>query len=187
MAKAILPQRTPKGHQPEANEVTILGETAFLHLTRDKFAMIDTADLPLVSQYRWTYQPDGRRREYAVATIYIDGKKSSLGMGRVILGMKRGDPQQADHKDGNGLNNRRSNLRVVTRSQNAMNRRKPAHGTTSQYKGVHFIEKPYLAYIFVKRKRVHLGYFATEREAALAYNRAAMKYHGEFAYLNKIE
>lgn len=102
-------------------------------------------------------------------------------MHRFIIGVQ--DPKTIiDHIDGNGLNNRKSNLRLVNKSQNAMNsKRKNKFG----YKGISFDGK-YVSRIHVNGKRVTLGWFDTAIEAALAYNKAAKEHFGEFAKLNEI-
>ena len=89
-----------------------------------------------------------------------------------------------DHIDGNGLNNRRSNLRPVTVQQNAWNQR--GHGGSSAYKGVSFDRETGLwrAYYTKDRKRIFLGRYPTEEEAALSYNAAAKSAFGEYAKLN---
>ncbi|MHC4574071.1 MAG: HNH endonuclease [Planctomycetota bacterium] len=89
-----------------------------------------------------------------------------------------------DHIDGNGLNNRKSNLRLCTVRQNLWNRR-PAGGT-SLYKGVCWRaeKKKWAARITCRDRRHHLGYFDTEMEAADAYDKKAAALFGEFAYLN---
>ncbi len=96
------------------------------------------------------------------------------------------DGMEADHINGNTLDNRRSNLRICTRGQNQRNRRGNLNGT-SKYKGVSFKNenKKWVAQIGFK-KNMFIGYYKTEIEAALAYNEAAKKYHGKFARLNKI-
>lgn len=91
-----------------------------------------------------------------------------------------------DHKDGDGLNNTRDNLRLANRSQNAANRRK-ALGCSSDYKGVYKRGSKFLAMITEKGKLRHLGTFREELKAAQAYNDAALKIYGEFARLNDLE
>jgi len=94
-----------------------------------------------------------------------------------------------DHIDKDGLNNQKSNLRKATVSQNNSNRRSQV-GSKSKYLGVSFYKKTskWVAFISYggRNKNKHLGYHKTEKEAALAYNNAALKYHGEFANINKI-
>lgn len=94
---------------------------------------------------------------------------------------------EIDHWDGNTLNDRRFNLRRATVDQNRQNRGK-SKTNTSGYKGVHFCKSngKWAAQISVNKKRKGLGYFSTKEEAALAYNSAAVRFHGEFAWLNTI-
>lgn len=106
-------------------------------------------------------------------------------MHRVILGLKPGDKRQCDHIDGDGLNNQRSNLRVCTIQQNSQSRKKQK-GTTSKYKGVSFDRqhRKWQVSIRVNHKHIHLGRFRSESAAARCYNKAALKYFGEFALTN---
>lgn len=91
-----------------------------------------------------------------------------------------------DHIDGNGLNNRLSNLRLATPLQNSRNQRKQKRATTSLYKGVTLVKSRWRAYIHSGDKVVHLGYHPTQEQAALAYNAKALELYGEFARLNII-
>jgi hypothetical protein len=93
--------------------------------------------------------------------------------------------KEVDHWDGSGLNNRRYNLRDVTRIQNQMNQKKK-RGGSSRFKGVSRRKnaKKWAARIVVNDKRLWLGVFASETKAAKAYDAAAKKYFGEFARLN---
>lgn len=110
-------------------------------------------------------------------------------MHRIILARKLGrellPTEKVDHEDGNGLNNRRSNLRLATTTQNNRNRGLQAHNT-SGFKGVNWDERlqKYRAKITVNRKCIHLGMFDTAQEAADAYDGAACLCHGRFAKLN---
>ena len=90
-----------------------------------------------------------------------------------------------DHIDGNGLNNRKSNLRVCTQAQNSLNSR-PRRNSSSRYKGVSFYkrDKIWQAQIFYNFRTINIGRFDDEIEAALAYDRKAAELFGEFAYLN---
>jgi len=92
-----------------------------------------------------------------------------------------------DHINFDGLDNRKSNLRVCTRGQNKCNARIPGRGT-SQYRGV-CLCKPsgkWVASIQFNSKKYSLGSYYSESEAACAYNRAASKYFGDCAYLNPV-
>lgn len=109
-------------------------------------------------------------------------------MHRFILGDTKG--LEIDHRDGNGLNNCKSNLRLATRSENMQNSRVPKNNRYG-VKGVCFLPnrygKKWKAAICANNRAITLGHFHTKEEAAKAYNEAAKKYHGEFARLNVID
>jgi len=113
------------------------------------------------------------------------GKIKVVQMHRMILGLESGDKRQSDHKDHNGLNNKRNNLRVCTHAQNQQNR-KPRKNGSSVFKGVswHKKSKKWRACIQIDGRTVHLGLFRSETEAATAYDEVANTIHGEFALLN---
>lgn len=162
-------------------------------LTKGKVAIVDDADYEWLSQWKWTYT-----RGYAVHKEAGKYGGKSTRMHRLI--MQPPDHLVIDHIDWNPLNNQRSNLRICTQYENMQNRKHSYYQTdswknrpeakTSQYKGVRLakgtITTPWRAEIWSNRQRIHLGYYATEVEAAIAYNEAAIKYHGEFARLNEI-
>jgi hypothetical protein len=91
-----------------------------------------------------------------------------------------------DHINGNGLDNRKANIRTATYTQNSCNRKKANKDTWSQYKGVTFNakRKKWKARIQVHGRKIYLGSFNAETNAAKAYDKAAKKYHKEFAALN---
>ena len=91
-----------------------------------------------------------------------------------------------DHINGNGLDNRKANLRLATGTQNGYNRRKTRKRTWSKYKGVTFDKrrKKWEGKIVINGRKQHLGSFTNELDAGRAYDEAAKKYHGEFALLN---
>lgn len=135
---------------------------------------VDTRDYPLVKKYRWWI---AKTRHFVYARTKIRGK--AVSMHRLILNLRK--RQVVDHMDHNGLNNRRGNLRAATPSQNSANRIRTIH--TSRFKGVIFckLHGKYLARIGVNYKRIFLGYFDREKDAAAAYQVAAKKYFGDFA------
>jgi len=147
-------------------------------LTRGQFAIVDAEDYPRLSKFTWF--TEGRPNNY-YAVRKENGK--SIKMHRQILNAP--DHLVVDHIDHNGLNNRKSNLRLATFTQNCQNQRRLSH-KTSRYKGVCWNKrsKKWAAAIRCNNKTYHLGYFANELDAAHAYDRAARKYHGEFAHLN---
>lgn len=152
-------------------------------LSQGLVAIIDDADLQLVEGRRWCATVDRKAkspRMYAVTNIVkADGQRSMLRMHRLITGALSG--QLVDHRNHDGLDNRRGNLRVATLSQNGGNAR-----SASGYKGVgwHKQRGKWRAYIEVNRQARHLGLFDDPWEAAQAYNAAAREAWGEFAHLN---
>jgi hypothetical protein len=154
-------------------------KTRRIKLSWGKWAVVDVEDYERLGRYKWLAVEMGRC--WYGRTLERDGKP--LAMHRVIMDAPKG--LFVDHIDHDGLNNRKSNLRLCTRKQNRRNRR-PNRGGTSKYKGVHWSKscKKYRAAISHNKKRFCLGYFRDEIEAAKAYDEAAKKFFGEFAYLN---
>jgi len=151
-----------------------------IKLAKDKFAVVDPEDYQKLAEYDWHLWESGSYNQYAIR--YEKGK--SLKMHREITNAPVG--LVVDHKNGNGLDNRKENLRIVTMTQNHYNRKKTSRKTTSKYKGVHRItdRKAYCAKIRYEGKTIYLGYYKDEIEAAKAYDEAAKKLFGEFARLN---
>jgi hypothetical protein len=91
-----------------------------------------------------------------------------------------------DHKNGDGLNNTRNNLRIVTIAENNYNKRKSLNVRSSKYKGVSIDKRTnkWRAIIYHKYIKIHLGFFDNEEEAARAYDEAAKELYGEYAVLN---
>ena len=154
-------------------------------LTQGQIAFIDDEDYELVKNYKWRADWSfGMQAFYARAYfIVINEKYKHIRMHRLILGVT--DPKiQVDHINHNTLDNRRSNLRICTASENQYNAGK-RKDSTSGYKNViwHKGAKKWIARITVSKKRLHLGLFSTPEEAYKAYCEAAIRYHGEFAHL----
>lgn len=146
--------------------------------------LVDRGDLERVSSHVWHRFKNGK---LFYARGVIDGK--SVQMHRLILGLK--NPRTAvDHKDGDGLNNRRLNLRVATKSQNGANTKK--YKGTSRHKGVSWDKRigrwraQLTKTVAGKEKQKYLGCYENEDDAAIAYNAEALKAFGEFALLNKL-
>lgn len=153
-------------------------------LSRGLVALVDDADYELIKGYRWRATPDvGRRTVYAVASIREEGRKRAVWMHRLITAAPV--DSLVDHVNGDGLDNRRSNLRPCSAKQNTRNRRRHENNTTG-FKGVAQDKRDgrYRAYIMVDGAQVALGGFACPLRAARAYDRAAAEHFGEFASLN---
>lgn len=153
-------------------------------LSQGLFALVDEADYPKISAHKWhAFRRRTDNTFYAARSIPRDnGRRSKEFMHRVITGI----PGFNDHKDGNGLNNTRANLRAATTAENCRNIRKPRHGVTSRYKGVcwHPKGQKFQATIRKDRKNHYLGLFKLEADAAWAYDRAARQMFGAFARCN---
>lgn len=155
--------------------------TVRIPLSKGREALIDAADLELVSQFKWYAEP-------LANTCYGANKnsgKSKQYLHRHIMGET--DPTVLiDHRNGDGLDNRRLNLRRSTKKQNVQNSAGQVN-TSSGYKGVSYVKKSgkWRAYIVPhKPAQISLGTYELEEDAARAYDVAAKQYFGEFAYLN---
>jgi len=122
-------------------------------------------------------------------TFYLNGKNVYLHRFVMsnILGRPLKSTERVDHINGNGLDNRRCNLRLCEHKQNMANQGSRKN-TSSKYKGVTFYKRDqkWQAKISPNGKTIHLGYFDSEIEAAKAYNRKAVEVFGEFARLNDL-
>lgn len=132
-------------------------------------------------------KPGGKKISYAVFSITKNGKQIKDQMHRVITDAPKN--KQVDHINGNTLDNRFCNLRICDQSENKRNRIGWYKKTSSKHKGVCWDKArgKWLAKIRLNHKQINLGRFKTEKEAAMVYNEAALKYHGEFARLNVLD
>lgn len=154
-------------------------------LTQGKVALIDPEDFTRVNQFEW----HAARRDqtwYAASSALRRRNGACLYMHRLILNASLG--QHVDHRNGDGLDCRRENLRLCTNAENRRNMRKTRGG--SRFKGVcrcrDNATRIWEAYIWFENKKIPLGNYETEEEAARAYNAAAVVYHKDFANLNPI-
>ena len=154
-------------------------------LTQGKVALVDDEDYEYLNQWKWR-TTKSRKKYYASRASYVSGKRKTIFMHRVIMNTPVG--METDHIDGNELNNVRSNLRIVTSRQNKLNVKPYAN---RKYVGVYIYHKKGHSYIKASihhnGRNISLGNYPSEEEAALAYNEAALKYRGEYAYLNVVK
>lgn len=156
-----------------------------ISLSQGKVALIDNEDYKRVGQRRWYANCKGAQWYAGGKIRQKDGRWIDQYMHRVIMNAQPG--QEIDHKNGDGLDNRRANLRFATRSENKRNRSKPKwKNVSSRFKGVSWLKqnRKWEAYIQENGRKRYLGLFTVEHEAALAYDRAAKEFFGEFARPN---
>lgn len=165
---------------------------ATINLTRDKTATIDDDDLLLTIGWHWQAVPTGagssgydrkRRNWYVQGSRVVDGKYEHTYMHILLMGRNF-----VDHINGDGFDNRRENLRLVTPQQNSANQSIRADRGSSRFKGVYWAKKAnkWAACIKKNYHTIGLGAFSDELDAARAYNEAATRIFGEFARLNEI-
>src|SRR5260221_12152321 len=198
-------RKHPKTREKPQESYRRTSEGIEVPLTQGKYTLIDECDLDLVEGCKWSYgnrnTPNAKKHRYneesgyAKQVILIDGKPKTIRLHRVIIEriLEGPIPEECviDHINGNPLDNRRENLRLATFAQNAYNSEKQGNGN-NPYKGVSLCNdewrvKKWTAQICINGEHIRLGHFHTAKEAALAYNEAAIKYQGEYAKLNDIE
>ena len=160
----------------------LLPDTKLIPLTQGKFAIVDAEDYEFLIQFKWCYNTG-----YAVRATWdkINKKTGIIYLHRFLITTKKGEI--VDHINGDRLDNRKCNLRLCTHVQNIYNCGM-SKNNTSGFKGVywHKRSKAWRAKICHNRKTIVLGEFKTAKEAAVAYDEAALKCHGEFAVTNKM-
>lgn len=166
--------------------------TVELQLSKGQVAIIDEQDADLAS-VKWCAQYNKCVDSYyAIRTVGERSNRTRLKLHNVIMERITSLPipqgYEVDHINRNTLDNRRSNLRLATRTQNSRNKGL-SKSNTSGYKGAVYrkTDKAWVANIRVDDCTLLLGYYSTAEEAAIAYNHAAKQYYGDFAYLNPIE
>lgn len=159
-------------------------------LTNGGVTLVDDADYDWLNQYLWAANNSGYIYNDFYKTQLCDAPFSPIfRMSRLILGLESGDKRETDHKNHDPSDNRRCNIRICTRRQNNMNQRKRSNfNKASSFKGVFRSKrsKRWYSRIKLNGKYKHLGSFSKEKYAAQAYNLAAKKYFGDFAFLNKV-
>jgi hypothetical protein len=149
--------------------------------------LIDKEDLNLLTKYKW--HVGGIGYIYSAKWDYSKGwrnrKNMSIALHRLLIKAKKGEV--VDHINGDIHDNRKSNLRICTQQQNAINKKRQKNNT-SGYVGVSWskILNKWEAYICPNYKKINLGFFENKSEAALKYNEAARKYYKNFARVNII-
>ena len=203
------PMRFIIGHgtRKGPNRATHLPDgTSIIHIENRKGQQfecyIDSADYALVETYHWHVVGGGKRGLYVATTIPVRGgkrKQKLLLMHNLLLpeikqiDQKHRKGKRIDHVDRNGLNNRRNNLREATATQSSQNRQYTEANQrlqSSPFRGVRNTGgklRPFEARIYANRKRIILGHFKSEVDAARAYNDAALKHFGQFAPMNDIK
>lgn len=147
-----------------------------------KFALVDDEDFPFLSRFVWVLAKSNKYKYYVRS--FVEGKY--VFMHRLLANPP--STLKVDHIDGNTLNNTKENLRVCSQQQNCMNRVTQL-SCSSKYKGVYWQKSTskWVAQIGFNKKRITVGLFTLEKDAAIAYNSKAIELLGEFANLNIID
>jgi len=154
------------------------GEHSFAPLTGGLLTFVSPEDRNFLANRKWHTQWAGHKRTNPYARAKLsDGRKELLH--RLILP----NVELVDHADGNGLNNRRANLRSCDTSDNYANQRKKTGN--AEFRGVFAVKRGYYSRFRVRGEWVKVGFFLTAREAAIAYDEAIVKHRGAFAVTNK--
>ena len=145
--------------------------------------LIDDDDLHIVSRYSWR-ATSIRGKTYIRSGTTRCGEKIHFFLHREILGLSKGDGLKVDHRNGNGLDNRRENLRIVSTRQNNLNAAKKRSKHGNRFRGISTRPYGFASQIRIDGKIKCLGTFRTDVEAAYAYDLASLEHHGEFGKRN---
>ncbi len=154
-----------------------------IKLTMGQYTKVDPEDFDFLNQFKWQ-ATRGKSSFYAGRMITVNGRPRHCSMHRFIMNAPEG--MVVDHKNHDGLDNRKANLRISTIAQNNYNSLKGFYKGSSKYRGVSYDKKTkkWRATIYFENKKIHLGMFTDEKDAARAYDAAAIKYYGQFALRN---
>jgi hypothetical protein len=157
-----------------------------IKLTQGKWTLVSDEDYEFLNQWKWYAKKCHSNIFYAVRSKQINEKQVRLKMHNIIA--ERMGIKNPDHVDMDGLNNQRNNLREATVSQQGANQSLQSNNI-SGYKGVSWYKryKKWLAQIRINKRKTHLGYFIDIKNAARAYNKAAIKCFGTFARVNDMQ
>lgn len=166
------------GKRNKGKYITLFENHAEIDLGYGFVSLIDLEDVDKCKDWNWYLNKDG----YVVRSILIDVK--AIRLHRIIMNTPKG--MDTDHIDHNPLNNRKSNLRICSRSENSMNTITTTG--TSKYKGVYWNKKnkKWIAQIKIDYKNIYLGSFYNEEDAAIAYNNKATELFGDFKLVNEL-
>ena len=152
-----------------------------IQLSQGKIAIVDDEDYERLNAFKW-HAVHGKTTWYAIRnSSYLAGKRKTIKMHREIMNAYKGD--QVDHRNGDGLDNQKYNLRLATNQQNQFNQKKAHKDNKLGIKGVRWEErrKKFTAQIQINGKSIHLGCFNVLGDADSAYRIAEEKHFGEFA------
>jgi hypothetical protein len=152
-------------------------------LTQGKVAIVSDEDYERIASHKWCAEwSEDTRKYYAARKVRLGRKQYLIRMHREVLGLAKGDKASVDHINGDGLDNRKLNLRLATCSENMRNRGKQANNK-SGYKGVcwNAWRGKWMASIRHLRRSYYLGLFDDPSDAHAAYCRKSIELHGEFA------
>lgn len=156
-----------------------------IELGRGYTTVVDEDDYDKLSQYNWSVD-ERSHTTYVKRSVYEGGIRTGTEIMHRLI-MDAPEDMQVDHINGDGLDNRKENLRLCSQKQNLMNKRSVVD-SSSKHKGVCWDKgsSKWRAYIQVDKKKKHLGYYTDELAAASAYNEAAKEHFGEYAKVNSV-
>lgn len=170
----------PRGYLPRSMHIE--DGTVYIRIASkahgEQVIIFDESDLPLLQEHTWSIGK-GKETYYARTHVRINGKQKFIAMHRLLMGFPN---QPIDHKNRNGLDNRRSNLRPATNAQNQANSRLQRNNT-SGHRGLYWNKtlKKWQVYMKKNGQRNYLGSFLSKEEAASVYAKAFIEFYGEYA------